>query len=214
VNQPMRIAGLACGSVDTLQWGRKEQALDFYDVKGEIETLLAPFKAEFLPAIHPSMHPGRCAQVVLHGQAIGYVGELHPQWRQTYDISQTPILFELDLDPVLSRGVPSFKPVAKFQAVQRDIAVVVQDHISHSALMTAIWNAPTQGVLQEAQLFDVYRPKTTGKETLDAGSTDRSLAVRLTLNLSDATLTETQIDSTVKAVIDHLANTLGARQRV
>ena len=214
VNQPMRIAGLACGSVDTLQWGRKEQALDFYDVKGEIETLLAPFKAEFLPSSHPSMHPGRCAQVVLHGQAIGYVGELHPQWRQTYDISQTPILFELDLDPVLSRGVPSFKPVAKFQAVQRDIAVVVEDHISHNALMKAIWDAPTQGVLQEAQLFDVYRPKTMGKEAQEAGTTDRSLAVRLTLNLSDATLTETQIDSTVKAVIDHLVKTLGARQRV
>jgi phenylalanyl-tRNA synthetase beta chain len=214
VNQPMRIAGLACGSLDTLQWGRKEQAVDFFDVKGEIETLLAPFKAEFLPASHPSMHPGRCAQVVLHGQAIGYVGELHPQWRQAYDIGQTPILFELDLDPVVSRAVPSFKPVAKFQAVQRDIAVVVDDHISHSALMKAIWEAPTLGVLQDAQLFDVYRPKAAGKEPTVAGTTDRSLAVRLTLNLSDATLTETQIETTVKAVIDHLGKTLGARQRV
>ena len=214
VNQPMRIAGLACGSLDTLQWGRKEQAVDFFDVKGEIETLLAPFKAEFLPASHPSMHPGRCAQVVLHGQAIGYVGELHPQWRQAYDISQTPILFELNLDPVLSRAVPSFKAVAKFQAVQRDIAVVVEDHISHNALIKAIWEAPTLGVLQDAQLFDVYRPKAAGKEPTVAGTTDRSLAVRLTLNLSDATLTETQIETTVKAVIDHLGKTLGARQRV
>jgi phenylalanyl-tRNA synthetase beta chain len=210
----MRISGLACGSVDTLQWGRKEQAVDFYDVKGEIETLLAPFKAEFQPASHPSMHPGRCAQVVLNGKAIGYVGELHPEWRQAYEISQTPILFELDLDAVLDRPVPSFKAVAKFQAVQRDIAVVVEDHISHSALMKAIWEAPTLGVLQEAQLFDVYRPKTAGKEPLEAGMADRSLAVRLTLNLSDATLTETQIESTVKAVIDHLGKTLGARQRV
>ncbi len=214
VNQPMRISGLACGSVDSLQWGQKERAVDFYDVKGEIETLLAPFKAKFHPASHPSMHPGRCAQVVLHGKAIGYVGELHPEWRQAYEISQTPILFELDLDAVLDRPVPSFKAVAKFQAVQRDIAVVIEDYISHSALMKAIWEAPTLGVLQEAQLFDVYRPKTAGKEPLEAGMTDRSLAVRLTLNLSDATLTETQIESTVKAVIDHLGKTLGARQRV
>jgi phenylalanyl-tRNA synthetase beta chain len=214
LNQPMRISGLACGSVDSLQWGRKEQAVDFYDVKGEIETLLAPFKAEFQPASHPSMHPGRCAQVVLNDKAIGYVGELHPEWRQAYEISQTPILFELDLDDVLDRPVPSFKAVAKFQAVQRDIAVVVEDYISHSALMKAIWEAPTLGVLQEAQLFDVYRPKTASKEPLVAGMTDRSLAVRLTLNLSDVTLTETQIESTVKAVIDHLGKTLGARQRV
>jgi phenylalanyl-tRNA synthetase beta chain len=214
VNQPMRISGLACGSVDSLQWGRKEQSVDFYDVKGEIETLLAPFKAEFQTSSHPSMHPGRCAQVVLNGKAIGYVGELHPEWRQAYEISQTPILFELDLDAVLDRPVPSFKAVAKFQAVQRDIAVVVEDHISHSALMKAIWEAPSLGVLQEAQLFDVYRPKTAGKEPLEAGMADRSLAVRLTLNLSDATLTETQIESTVKAVIDHLGKTLGARQRV
>ena len=214
VNQPMRIAGLACGSLDSLQWGRKEQAVDFYDVKGDIEALLAPFKAEFLPASHPSMHPGRCAQVVLNGKAIGYVGELHPEWRQSYEISQTPILFELELDPVLSRAVPSFKAVAKFQAVQRDIAVVVEDHVSHSALMAAIWAAPTLGILQEAQLFDVYRPKAVAKESVDTGAADRSMAVRLTLNLADATLTEAHIESTVKAVIDHLVKTLGARQRV
>jgi phenylalanyl-tRNA synthetase beta chain len=101
--------------------------------------------------------------------------------------------------------------VAKFQAVQRDIAVVVADQVSHAALMTAIWAAPTAGLLQDAQLFDVYRPK----PGLDApsGAGDRSLAVRLTLNSDDATLTEEQIESVVKAVVGQLTTDLGARQR-
>ena len=209
--QPMRVAGLASGSAEALQWGRKEQGADFYDVKGDVEALLGNLQAEFVPGSHPAMHPGRCAQVMLGGKAIGFVGELHPKWRQAYDLAQAPILFELDLDPVMQRVVPVFKPVAKFQAVQRDIAVVVADQVNHAALMTAIWAAPTAGLLQDAQLFDVYRPKLG----LDApsGAGDRSLAVRLTLNSDDATLTEEQIESVVKAVVGQLTTDLGARQR-
>ena len=211
-HQPMRVAGLASGSADALQWGRKEQGADFYDVKGDVEALLGNLHAEFVPGSHPAMHPGRCAQVMLDGKAIGFVGELHPKWRQAYELAQAPILFELDLDPVMQRVVPVFKPVAKFQAVQRDIAVVVADQVNHAALMTAIWAAPTAGLLQDAQLFDVYRPKPGGDAASGAG--DRSLAVRLTLNSDDATLTEEQIDSVVKAVVSQLTTDLGARQRV
>ncbi len=213
-HQPMRVAGLASGSANALQWGRKEQGVDFFDVKGDVEALLAPLQAQFVPGSHPAMHPGRCAQVLLDNQAIGYVGELHPQWRQTFDLTQAPIVFELDLDAVLQRRVAAFKPVAKLQPVQRDIAVVVADDITHAALMDAIWAAPTSGLLRDAQLFDVYRPK-TGKDgaTVEA-TTDRSLAVRLTLNSDEATLSEEQIESAVKAVVDQLTASVGARQRV
>ena len=213
-HQPMRIAGLASGSVDALQWGRKEQGADFFDVKGDLESLLAPLQAEYVAASHPAMHPGRCAQVLLAGQAIGFVGELHPKWRQAYELTQAPVLFELELDAVLQRGVPAFKTVAKFQAVQRDIAVVVADQVSHAALMSAIWAAPTAGLLRDAQLFDVYRPKPDKDAQPDAHANDRSLAVRLTLNSDDATLTEEQIESTVKAVVGQLTANVGARQRV
>lgn len=215
-HQPMRIAGLASGSADDLQWGRKEQGVDFFDVKGDVEALLAPLQAEFAPGNHPAMHPGRCAQVVLGGKVIGHVGELHPRWRQGYELAQAPVVFELELEPVLQRPVPAFKPVARFQAVQRDIAVVVADHVTHSALMAAIWVAPTAGLLRDAQLFDVYRPKPAKDAAVGGqdGANDRSLAVRLTLNSADATLTEEQIESAVKAVLDQLVSTLGARQRV
>nr|WP_315479252.1 phenylalanine--tRNA ligase subunit beta [uncultured Rhodoferax sp.] len=213
-DQPMRIAGLVGGSADALQWGRKEQGVDFFDAKGDVEALLAPLKPKFAPGTHPAMHPGRCAQVVLGGKVIGHVGELHPKWRQSYELATAPVVFELALDAVLARSVPEFKPVAKFQSVQRDIAVVVADSVTHAALMAAVWAAPTSGLLRDAQLFDVYRPKLVKDVVAADGATDRSLAVRLTLNSDEATLTEEQIEAAVKAVVDQLVAAVAARQRV
>jgi len=213
-DQPMRVAGLASGSAEPLQWGVKDTALDFFHVKGDIESLLAPRVAVFKPAEHPAMHPGRCASIWLDGQRVGHVGELHPKWRQSYELPTAPVLFELELEAVLTRPVPSFKPVAKIQAVHRDVAVVVGDGVTHAALMDAIAAAPTAGLLRDAQLFDVYRPKLAKDAAPAEGATDRSLAVRLTLNSDEASLTEEQIEATVKAVVDQLSQALGARQRV
>ncbi len=213
-DQPMRIAALSSGSANALQWGQKEQGVDFFDAKGDVEALLAPLKAEFKPGSHPAMHPGRCAEVCLAGKVIGHVGELHPKWRQAYEVPQAPMLFELELDPVLAREIPEFAPVAKFQSVQRDIAVVVDESVTHASLMAAVLAAPTGGLLRDAQLFDVFRPKPAKDMDASAGTNDRSLAVRLTINSGDATLTEDQIESVVKAVVDQLIATVGARQRV
>ena len=213
-DQPMRIAGLASGSAEPLQWGIKDVAVDFYSVKGDVERLLAPLQPEFKPDTHPSMHPGRCASVWLAGKCIGHVGELHPKWRQSYELPSAPVLFELDLESVLAREVPMFKPVSKMQAVQRDIAVVVADSVTHAALMAAIWAAPTSGLLRDAQLFDVYRPKPSKDSAVQEGLCDRSLAVRLTLNSDEGSLAEEQIDAAVKAVVEQLGKLLGARQRV
>ncbi|MEN9436841.1 MAG: hypothetical protein RIR09_1496 [Pseudomonadota bacterium] len=212
-DQPMRVAGLASGSADMLQWGRKDQGVDFYDIKGDVEALLAPTKAQFVPGVHPAMHPGRCAQVLVDQKSIGFVGELHPRWRTLFDLAQAPVLFELDLDPVLQRTVAVFKAVSKFQPVQRDIAMVVDDHVTHDALMAAIWAESTDGVLREAQLFDVYRPKAS-KDADVAPPTERSLAVRLTLNSDEFTLTEERIEAVVSSVVARLVASVGARQRV
>ena len=211
-DQPMRLAGLAAGASDAPEWGVKERPVDFFDVKGDIEALLAPMHASFAPAQHPAMHPGRSAQVILSGVAIGFVGELHPKWRQSYELSQAPILFELDLSAILSRDVPAFKPVAKFQAVERDIAVLVDEHITHAALMQAIWAAPVEGALRDALLFDIYRPK-SAEGNAAAGAAEKSMAVRLTLNGRDAALTEAQIESAVVTIIATLSAQVGARQR-
>ncbi len=212
-DQPMRVSGLASGSADVLQWGRKDHGVDFFDVKGDVEALLAPLKPEFSPGKHPALHPGRTAEVRLHGRSIGYVGELHPKWRQTYELATAPIVFELELDAVLARQVPEFQSVAKFQAVQRDVALVVGDHVTHADLLGAAWLAPTQGLLRDVQLFDVYRPKVSSGAEQAAGNTDRSMALRLTLNNVEATLTEDQIEGAVNAVVSQLVSSLGARQR-
>ncbi len=219
VHQPMRVAAMAYGAADSAQWSRKEQGADFFDIKGDVEALLAPLQARFEPTEHPAMHPGRCARVVLDGQPIGFVGELHPRWRQGYELPQAPVMFELALDAVLARRVPDFRPVSKLQAVQRDIAVVVKEGVTHAALMQAIWAAPTQGLLRDALLFDVYRAKPVKSgdgATPAAGglaADEKSLAVRLTLHGGDATLTDEQIDAAVQAVLARIASELGGRQR-
>ena len=211
-HQPMRVAGLAVGRADQLQWGRKDQASDFFDMKGDVEALFSPSKPNFEPATHHSMHPGRCAKVMMDGSIVGYLGELHPKWRQAYDLSSAPLMFELELDVVLERDVPVFKPVSKHQAVERDIAVMVAEKVTHASVMHAVWAAPTDGLLYNVTLFDVYRPKPTNQ--IDTVTGEKSLAVRLTLNSDQSTLTEERIDAAVQAVVMKLIGTLGARQRV
>ncbi len=206
LSQPMRVSAVAYGPLSATSWSGKVRNVDFFDVKGEVEALLAPAKPVFELAEHPAMHPGRCAQVSLFGKVIGHVGELHPRWRQTWDLQQAPVLFELDLDAVLQRQVPMAQGVAKFQAVERDIAVVVAEKVTHAELMAVVHAAPTAGLLRSAVLFDVFRPQATlGLE--------KSLAVRLVLNNDEASLTDVQIESTVKSVLDHLALKLAARLR-
>ncbi len=205
-HQPMRVAGICQGSVDALQWGVSERAVDFFDVKGDVQALLAPRVAEFRAAEHPAMHPGRCAAVWLDGQCIGHLGEMHPRWRQQYDLAQAPVLFELDWAVVLQRPVPEFKPVSRHQAVERDLAIVVQESVTHDAVRQAI-RAIDSAWLKSATLFDVYRPKVAD------GQNEKSLAVRLVLNRDDATLTDEAIESTMAAVLQSLTERVGARLR-
>jgi len=210
--QPMRVAGLAAGPVDALQWAAKERPVDFYDVKGDVQTLLAPRQPVFEPAEHPALHPGRCARVLLGGRAIGFAGELHPRWRQAYELAGAPVLFELELDAVLARELPRAQTMSKFQPVERDLAVIVAEGVSHAALMQAVWAAPHQGLLRDAVLFDVYRPR-PGQPAAGLADSEKSLAVRLTLHSEAATLTDEQIDAVVQAVLRSLERELGARLR-
>ena len=214
-HQPLRVAGMAFGGVDAPHWSTKDRAIDFFDASGDVEALLAPMQPVFEPAQHPAMHPGRCARVLVDGTAIGFVGELHPKWRQAYELASAPVMFELALDAVLQRPVPVFRQVPKMQPVQRDIAVLVAEQVTHAALMAAIWSAPTSGLLRDATLFDVYRPKSPaeGSTVVSTHPGEKSLAVRLTLNSDDATLTEQHIESAVQAVVNQLSVSIGARQR-
>ena len=212
-HQPMRVAGMAWGPVEPAGWSGKSRLVDFYDVKADLQALLAPVQATFEVAEHPALHPGRTARVLIQGQLVGYVGELHPRWRQSWDLSSAPVVFELDLDLVLQRPVPVAQAVPRHQAVERDLAVIVSEKVTHAELMAAVWSAPSQGLLRDALLFDVYRPQAGKAPTGGLNEGEKSMAVRLTLNSDEATLTEAQIDSVMSAQIAHLTDRLNARLR-
>ncbi len=209
VRQPMRVAGLAYGSAEPLQWGTKERGTDFFDLKGDVETLLAPRRVRFASASHPALHPGRAAQVELDGQVIGHLGELHPRWRQAYELPQAPMLFELDLEAVLEVPVPAFEPVPRQQSAFRDLALVLRDDVPHDALIANLRNDPA-GLIRDATLFDIYKPAAA---VAGIAPGERSLAVRLELLDARATLTDERIDASVAAAVQRAAQAFGARLR-
>jgi len=209
IAQPMRMAGVAYGPVATTQWGQADRRVDFFDVKGDVQSLLAPHAAVFEPAEHPALHPGRSAQVRLGGRRIGTIGELHPRWRQAYELPQAPVLFELDLAAVLKREVPSFAPLPRQQAVWRDLAFVVSASATHDQLVAALLDDP-QGLVRKATLFDLYRPSSA---VAAAEPGQHSMAVRLELMDDQATLTDERIDRAVQAARDRAHERVGARLR-
>ncbi|HIV70297.1 MAG TPA: phenylalanine--tRNA ligase subunit beta [Candidatus Aquabacterium excrementipullorum] len=209
-DQPVRVSGLAYGPSDVAQWGTASRPVDFFDVKGDVEALLAPRQPRFVAAEHPAFHPGRCARVELDGQAIGFIGELHPKWRQAYELPQAPVLFELDAQALSTRVVPAFTSVPKLQSVYRDLALVVNDATAHESLINAIVQARTDGLVRGARLFDIYKPKTPVAGIAD---NERSLAVRVELRDDEQTLTDERIEAAIAAVIDALSQSVGARVR-
>ena len=202
LQQPLRLSGLVYGAGQPMQWSEKERTADFFDAKGDVQSLLVPHMPSFTPAQHPAMHPGRCAAVHVAGRAIGFVGELHPRWRQAYELPHAPVLFELDLDAVLAQPAPQYAGLPRQQPAHRDLALVVGDAVTHDALLGALGKDPAR-LVRTATLFDVYR--------LSAG--ERSLAIRLELLDDEATLTDDRIEAAVTAAVARAQAACGARLR-
>ncbi len=212
IAQPMRLGGLAFGPADQPQWSQRDRAVDFFDVKGDLEALFAPRQLRFVAAEHPALHPGRSARVELDGQPIGVVGELHPKWRQAYELPQgagAPVLFELELDAVLARTLPVGQGVPRQQAVLRDIAVIVSETVTHESLMQTIGTAG-DALVRSARLFDIFKP---AQPSGDLKEGERSMAIRLELLDEEATLTDERIEQAVATVLAALGEKLGARLR-
>ena len=209
IHQPMRIAALAYGPAVATQWSDKERVVDFFDIKGDVEALLAPRQPVFVAAQHPALHPGRSATVLLDGQVIGVIGELHPRWRQTYDLPQAPVLVELDLAAVQLKPVPTAQAIPRHQSAWRDLALVVPESCTHDGLISVL-RADPAGLVRSARLFDVYRP---GAGTAGFSAGERSMAVRLELLDAATTLTEDRIDAAVAAAVARASAAQGAHLR-
>ena len=110
--QPMMVAGIAYGPAFEEQWGVATRPVDFFDVKGDVESLFHPRVARFEPVSHPALHPGRAARVLVDGKPVGVVGELHPRWLQEYELAQAPVLFELELQSLREVGLPAYSEIS------------------------------------------------------------------------------------------------------
>ena len=213
-DQPMMAAGIAYGPAFEEQWGVPTRAVDFFDVKGDVEALFHPHVPRFEAVAHPALHPGRAARVIVGGKAVGVVGELHPRWLQEYELTQAPVVFELDLQALRDVGLPTYTEISRFPAAVRDLAVVVRQTIRVQDMIDSMREALDKADLgrycQSLVLFDEFRPKAASAAI---GADEKSLAFRLTLQDTGATLQDETVDQAVRAMVDALAAAFNARLR-
>jgi len=221
VRQPLMVAGLAYGSADDEQWSIRSRGVDFYDVKGDVERLFAPRRIRVERSTHRALHPGRAADIVLDGKKVGAIGELHPRLQQHHELPQPAVVFEIELERLLERPLPEVQAVPKFQPLQRDIAIFVDERVPYADIEAAIDSRSRAdhrlSALADLRLFDVYRPR-SAEATVEAGANallnkEKSLAIRIFLQDTEKALGDTDADGAVAAVLEELTERFGARLR-
>ncbi len=205
LRQPMRIAAAACGPVFEEQWGAATRSVDMFDLKADLEALVSPRVARFEAASHPAFHPGRTARVRLEGREVGWIGELHPQWQQKYEIDHGLVCFEVDAALLQEIALPQPTVPSRFPQVTRDVAVLVNANIGVQELLDAIADEKP-AIVREVRLFDLYQGP-----NLPAGR--KSLAFRVVMQDTERTLTDAEADSARQALIELWGRRFGATAR-
>ena len=206
IRQPMHIGAIAYGPAVEEQWGvRPTRPVDFFDLKGDVEALLAPREARFVKAVHPALHPGRAARIELDGIPIGWIGELHPEWQQKYELPGPAVVFEVACEPLLAVPLPRYSEVSRFPAVIRDLAVVVPDGVSADALLATLREGQP-GLVREVRIFDLYRGESVAKGR-------KSLAFRVVMQDTARTLTDAEVDAAMAQLAQLLRDRFGAERR-
>ena len=204
--QPWKIAGLAYGDALPEQWGNPNRVADFYDIKGDVESLLAPTTARFEKAKHPALHPGRSARILVNDREVGFIGELHPQWLQKYDLPLAPVVFELDLDALTTARLPKYMEVSKQPAAFRDLAIVVDQELELQAILDGL-SVNRPALVKDIRLFDIF----TGKG-IEQGK--KSLAFRIVMQDTQRTLQDTEVDAATQQLVTYLHQAFSAQLRV
>ncbi len=205
----LRLGGAVCGNVLDAQWGQAARDVDFFDVKADVEAILAltgnsacfafeRFESEVL-------HPGQSASISSGRQCVGVVGNIHPHVQRRLNLEIPVFLFQLDLVPLLHRSIPKFTGLSRFPAIQRDLSVLVDNGVPSSAVLEMVRQVGGNRIV-DLHLFDIYRGE--GIDPLR-----KSLTFGLTLQDSSRTLKDEDVESTINAIIETLRQEFAAELR-
>jgi len=207
--ESLQIAGVAIGNAATEQWGMPPRALDFFDLKGDVQQVLAlsgrPREFTFQPVATPYLHPGQSAEVRLEAVRVGVVGRLHPRLLRALGLDFEVQVFELELEPIAARPLPRAGELSRFPALRRDIAVVVPTGVPVAQLDRVVRQAMGP-LLKELVVFDQFAGAGLPENT-------RSIAMGLILQDDSRTLTDDDADRGVAAAVGALGAEFGARLR-
>ena len=204
-----RVAGLAVGPAVPEQWGTKARPLDFFDIKADVSALLElagdACRHTYEPLEHPALQVGQSAKVLRDGVEIGVLGKLHPSLAKRFEIKRDVYLFEINADLALVAGVPAAKPVSRYPAIRRDIAVVVDEKVSAAAIVDAVAST-APALIRDVKIFDVYQGP-----GIEAGL--KSIALGLILQETSRTLTDVDADTVTSSAVRKLQQDFAAELR-
>lgn len=202
------IAGLIYGEAKEKSWLAAKGDVDFYDIKGDLCSLLAVGGQEIefqACSDFAFMHPGQTAKVLLNGEVVGFVGALHPELSKSEGLAKPVYVFELAMAPLLVSSAPVFSGISRYPEVERDLAFVVGRSVEVGAMNKVISKAAGEN-LKELKVFDIY-----SGEGID--SDRKSVAFHLTFQHSSRTLNEDEVTAAVEAVVKHVEGEFGANLR-
>jgi len=209
ISQPSYIAGLLSGSRSPELWCNDKNSVDFYDLKGDIESLLAlganTIGVEFTAGSNTALHAGQCAKVHLNGEEIGILGALHPGLQRELDINSNVFLFELQLEKVQQAVLPAAAELSRFPEVNRDLALLVDKSISGDQIIQVIRKNACE-LLKDLRIFDVYQGDAIEKSK-------KSIALSLTLQHPSRTLGDDDINTIINSCVKELEDTFNAKLR-
>jgi phenylalanyl-tRNA synthetase beta chain len=191
--QAMKVGGLIYGDALPEQWGTTARRVDFFDLKGDLERLYGR-ALDTRRGDHPALHPGQSAEIRVNGQAIGWVGTLHPRLVQAFDLPAAPILFELESQVLVQRDLPRHAGLSRFPLVRRDLAFVLDAQTPARELLAAL-REDAPGQVRSIEVFDEYRGKGMAEN-------QKSLAIRVVMQDTERTLTDREVEDAVQKLIN------------
>ncbi|MEH8018309.1 phenylalanine--tRNA ligase subunit beta [Rheinheimera muenzenbergensis] len=209
VRQVAVIGGVIVGSMHNEHWNMENRNADFYDIKGDVEALLAQTSAvdqfRFVSAQHSALHPGQTAAIYRAEQQVGYIGALHPESERKLGIKGKAYLFELEVAALGLRDIVQARELSKYPANRRDLAIVVKTDVRFADVAATIRKVGGNQLV-DLKLFDVY----TGPGVAEGF---KSLAIALTLQDLARTLEDKDIQQLVNQVVSALGEEFNATLR-